>query len=257
MTRVRAAVAAALTCWLALTSCTGSGQPDPEDGAPRPLTAEEADRVALARFTTYRRGTGNVTMTIPSRGRTITLNGRIDWRRHLGYAEIRADAESSARELIQWNLTNVTTRPNWPGGLPKHPPATGWEAHRLTPHASPLDAALLLLLNLGTDRPDNAQLLARSGARLIRHGQVAKAPVIVVAGPAAATAGADQSKHGNTRYWIDADGRLLRFSARAGGESAWMTAELPQNPADPLPSAPPTLTQAALDPPGSPSPLPS
>ncbi|MFE5593444.1 hypothetical protein [Streptomyces sp. NPDC056549] len=237
MSRIRRATVAALTCWLALTACSGPTAPDTKNSGPRPLTADEADRVALARFTTYRRGTGNVTMTIPSQGRTITLTGRVDWRRHLGYAELRNDAEPPARELVQWTITDVTTRPHWTGGLPKRPPTTGWETHRLTPHHSPLDTALILLLNLGADRPDNAQLLARSSARLVRRDQVAGAPVIVVAGPAAPnTAAAARSPLGNTRYWIDRDGRLLRFQARAGGESTWMTTELPQTSADPLPS---------------------
>ncbi|MFE7546738.1 hypothetical protein [Streptomyces gardneri] len=246
MSRIRRAAAAALTCWLALTSCSGSTAPDTKNSGPRPLTADEADRVALARFTTYRRGTGNVTTTIPSQGHTITLTGRVDWRRHLGYAELRNDAEPPVRELVQWTITKVTTRPHWTGGLPNRPPATGWETHRLTPHRSPLDTALILLLNLGTDRPDNAQLLARSSARLVRQDQVAGTPVIVVAGPAAPTAATTApSPLGNTRYWIDRDGRLLRFQARVGGESAWMTVELPRTKADPLPSPPPAGAEPA------------
>ncbi|MFF8835733.1 hypothetical protein [Streptomyces sp. NPDC015130] len=249
MSRIRRATAAVLTCWLALTACSGPAASETKNNGPRPLTADEADRVALARFTTYRRGTGNVTTTIPSQGRTITLTGRVDWRRHLGYAEIRNDAEPPVRELVQWTITHVTTRPHWTGGLPKRPPATGWETHRLTPHRSPLDTALILLLNLGTDRPDNAQLLARSSARLVRQDRIAGTPVIVVAGPAAPTAASqaasDRPALGNTRYWIDRDGRLLRFQARAGGESAWMTADLSRTAADPLPSPPPAAATPA------------
>ncbi|MFG2292820.1 hypothetical protein [Streptomyces sp. NPDC048603] len=241
--RRRTALAAALLCLLALTACSSRGGADEKAPEPRPLTAEEADRVALARFTTYRRGTGEVTAAIPSRGRTVTLTGRIDWRRHRGYAEIRDDAEPPARELVHWTTAAVAVHPGWPGGLPDRPPASGWQVHRLVPRGSALDSALVLLLQLGADRPDNAQLLARSDARRLRDDRIGKTPVMVVAGPGAPGAPTGSGRLGNTRYWIDADGTLLRFKARVGGEARWTSAELPPRPAAPLPAPPPGLLQ--------------
>ncbi|MFJ8016107.1 hypothetical protein [Streptomyces sp. NPDC096339] len=243
-----ARVATVLLCLLTLTGCTGgSGGDTGDDRAPlaRPLTPAEADRAALARFTTYRRGTGSVTMTIPYRGTTVTLSGRVDWRRHLGFAEIIGAGALPARELIQWNESTVVTLPGWSGGLPERPPAHGWQPHRLTPHASPLDAALRLLLGLGSNRPDNAQLLARSSARWIKDDRIGTTPVTVFAGPGSPGPNADGNRPGNTRYWIDGEGNLLRFSARAGGETSWMTAELPQHETAALPDPVPDLTSAA------------
>ncbi|MFB6557336.1 hypothetical protein ACFCYH_00250 [Streptomyces sp. NPDC056400] len=49
---------------------------------------------------------------------------------------------------------------------------------------------------------------------------------------------------GNTRCWIDADGGLLRFQARPGGEVQWATAELPRTrPAEPLLDPPAQLAR--------------
>ncbi|MFE5489151.1 hypothetical protein ACFQ7Z_04200 [Streptomyces virginiae] len=240
----RTVLSLVLASLLALTACSAPA-PDSKPAAPRHLTTEEADRMALARFTTYRRGSGDVTATVPSGGRTITLTGRIDWRRHHGYAELRDDTTPPTRELVHWNPRGVVDRPRWTGGLPDRPPASGWELHPLQPHSAALDSMLLLLLNLGSDRPDNAQLLARSDARWLRADRIDGVPVIVVSGPGAPGAPAGSGRLGNTRYWIDGDGRLLRFQARLGGEVQWATAELhPTRPAKPLPEPPAQLVQA-------------
>ncbi|MFE5536387.1 hypothetical protein [Streptomyces sp. NPDC056492] len=229
---------------LALTACSAPA-PGAKPAAPRHLTSEEADRMALARFGTYRRGSGDITATIPSGGRTITLTGRVDWRGHHGYAELHDDAAPATRELVHWSPRGVAALPRWTGGLPDRPAASGWQLHPLQPHTAALDSMLLLLLHLGSDRPDNAQLLARSDARWLRDDRIDGTPVIVAAGPGAPGAPAGSGRLGNTRYWIDADGRLLRFQARLGGEVRWATAELhPTRPAKPLPDPPAQLAQA-------------
>ncbi|MFJ8207678.1 hypothetical protein [Streptomyces sp. NPDC096033] len=239
----RAALALVPASLLALTACS-TAVPDSKARAPRRLTSEEADRMALARFAVYRRGTGEVTAAIPSGDRTITLTGRVDWRGHHGYAELRDDAAPPARELVHWNPRGVADHPRWTGGLPDRPPASGWEFHPLRPHSAALDSMLLLLLHLGADRPDNAQLLARSDARWLREDRIDGVPVMVAAGPGAADAPAGSGRLGNTRYWIDADGGLLRFQARLGGEVRWATAELPRTrSAKALPAPPEQLTR--------------
>ncbi|GGQ20094.1 MULTISPECIES: hypothetical protein [Streptomyces] len=238
----RTVLSLVLTALLALTACSSHGT---RAATPRHLTSEEADRMALARFTAYRRGTGEVTATVPSRGRTVTLSGRIDWRGHHGYAELRDDAAPPTRELVHWSTHGVASRPRWTGGLPDLPPASGWEVHPLQPHSAALDSMLLLLLHLGSDRPDNAQLLARSDARWLREDRIDGVPVMVAAGPGAPGTPAGSGRLGNTRYWIDADGRLLRFQARLGGEAQWANAELHRTPsAKPLPDPPAQLTGA-------------
>ncbi|WP_405786421.1 hypothetical protein [Streptomyces sp. NBC_01367] len=241
----RTALSIVLASLLALTACTAPTH-DGKAAAPRPLTSEESDRMALARFTTYRRGTGDVTATIPSRGRTITLTGRIDWRGHHGYAELRDDAAPPTRELVHWTPNGVANQPRWTGGLPDRPPTSGWNHHPLQPHSAALDSMLLLLLHLGSNRPDNAQLLARSDARWLRDDRIDDVPVIVTAGPGAPGAPVGSGRLGNTRYWIDADGGLLRFQARLGGEVQWATAELPRTrTAKPLPDPPAQLARPA------------
>ncbi|MFI0814921.1 hypothetical protein ACH4TX_05645 [Streptomyces sp. NPDC021098] len=117
-----------------------------------------------------------------------------------------------------------------PGGvLPAHPPRHGWARRALTTRASTIDTTLLLLLNLAADRPDNARLLLRSGARRLGREKVAGVPVTVFAGPSATKPQATAPKAarlapGRTRYWIAADGRLRRFSARLAGGTEWLVA---------------------------------
>jgi hypothetical protein len=228
-----AASGLALTLLLLLggTACTQERPPAPASIAPA-LTTRQAELLALTRFTNYRRGAAKVTVDIPVQGHTARLTGRLDWRHSTGFAVLQGSGGvlGHGRHLLRWNRATVSVRHNWTGALPQSPPPDGWIQRGLTPSASDIDTALLLLLNLAADRPDNPQLLVRSGARHLGQEKTEGVPVTVFAGPSgtlpqAASPEATHPAPGRTRYWIDANGRLRRFSARLGGSAQWLTAE--------------------------------
>ncbi|WP_327325109.1 hypothetical protein OG735_23320 [Streptomyces sp. NBC_01210] len=244
---VRAALLLAVL--LASAACTGPAADRPA-GDRAALTEQQAELLALTRFTNYRSAAGTVSATIPVPGRTLRLDGRLDWRAHTGYAELRDEtpgAPTHWRHLLRWNRTTVSARFNWTGPRPDKPPADGWSERRLEPRSATVDSTLLLLLSLGSDRPENAQLLVRSSAHVLGHEKISGVPVTVFSGPGTADAPAPAAPSapgtpGRTRYWVDADGGLRRFAARLGGSGTWMTADIsrqPPPPATPAASAAP------------------
>ncbi|WP_405883424.1 hypothetical protein OG762_35705 [Streptomyces sp. NBC_01136] len=227
-------IALTLLTLLGGTACTQEKPAAPASATSAPaLTARQAELLALTRFANYRRGTAQVTADIPVQGHPARLTGRIDWRHSTGLAILQGNGGvlEHGRHLLRWDRTTVSVQRNWPGPLPPHPPRDGWTQRALTATTSTIDTALLLLLNLAADRPDNAQLLLHSGARSLRHEEVGGVPVTVFAGPSTTTSqepspGTARTTSGHTRYWIDADGGLRRFSARLGGSTGWLVAQL-------------------------------
>ncbi|MEV6022422.1 hypothetical protein [Streptomyces sp. NPDC052036] len=221
-----------LLALLGVSACTQDKLPVPLSAPTAPaLTAPQAELLALTRFANYRRGTAQVTADIPVQGHHARLTGRLDWRHGAGLAVLQGTGGvlEHGRHLLRWDRSTVSMRQNWTGRLPPHPPRDGWTQRALTARASAIDTTLLLLLDLAADRPDNAQLLLHSGARRLGHEEVAGVPVTVFAGPSAtAPRGAapetSRTAPGRTRYWIGADGRLCRFSARLGGGTEWLVA---------------------------------
>ncbi|MFJ8160164.1 hypothetical protein ACIRBY_04450 [Streptomyces sp. NPDC096136] len=227
-------IALALLTLLGVAACTQEKpRPAPSAAASPALTTPQAELLALTRFANYRRGTAQVTADIPVPGKSARLTGRLDWRHGTGLALLQIDggARDQGRHLLSWTRTTVSMQRDWTGSLPAHPPQNGWTEHPLTARASTVDTTLLLLLNLAANRPDNAQLLLHSGARHLGSEKVDGTPVTVFAGPSTttppgATREAARTVAGRTRYWIDADGRLRRFSAHLGSGTDWLVATL-------------------------------
>ena len=207
-----------------------AGGKKPSATGPRPLTGDQADRLAVSRFLDYQAKGVRFSTTVPTAQGSLPLAGDIDFRRHLGYAATRLDAGGREQTaVLQWNGTTVQTWLDAGDGLapPARLPSAKPTGRRIVAASSGLDTLLVLLLDLGADRPDNAQLLQQSDARWLRTDTVDGQRVDVIRGPspAAASAGAGGSSAagssataptGGTEYWIDATGRLLRFSATIG-----------------------------------------
>ncbi|MFI5680440.1 hypothetical protein [Streptomyces cellulosae] len=209
------------------SACTQDKPPVPASAPAAPaLTTPQAELLALTRFTNYRRGTAQVTADIPVQGHTGRLTGRLDWRHGTGLALLQGNGGvlEHGRHLLRWDRTTVSIQYDWAGSLPTHPPHDGWTRRALSARTSTIDTTLLLLLGLATDRPDNAQLLLRSGARRLGQETVEGVPTTVFAGPSTPAPGSARTAPGHTRYWIDADGGLRRFSARPGGSGGWLVA---------------------------------
>jgi hypothetical protein len=74
---------------------------------------------------------------------------------------------------------------------------------------------LLIALTLGSDRPDNAELLPQNGAAWVGQDQVGGHRVDVMSGPAAR---GRPGTAGNVRYWVDSGGTMHRVQADVASE---------------------------------------
>lgn len=188
----------ALALLLVLTACSSND--------PRPLSIPEAERLALVRFSNYTTGVSAFTASVPSPGGKLVLDGRVDFVNHLGYAGMRTDGRDDAFStgLLQWNLGRMAFATA---------SSADWQVRDLQERGSELDGALRLLVNLGSDRPENAQLLLQSSARWLRSDRIGDTAVDVFEGPKQKDAA-----EARLRYWLDADGKLRRLEARLGNQ---------------------------------------
>ncbi|WP_410615891.1 hypothetical protein [Amycolatopsis sp. lyj-109] len=194
---------------LLVTACGAEAQP-------RPLSAAEAERLALARFVNYRFRAENFTATVPTGGGVIALRGRVDFVQGLGYAEMSTEgrADEASAGLLQWTPAAVAFRGGPGQAATDPPPPDRWQYRPLQPGPE-LDTALRLVLGLGADRPDNVQLLRQSSARWVRADTVGTVAVDVIDGPQPAHA-PNAVKTARVQYWLDAEGLLRRVEARVG-----------------------------------------
>jgi hypothetical protein len=198
----------------------------------RPLTTDEANRLAVMRFRVYQ-ATGlhfSVTGLSSSQG-SLSVNGDVDYQAQLGYAEV-SGAGSTA--TAQWDPSQVVL---WLGTgdgttAPVAPPADPATPRPIDPTSSAFDALMLVMIQLGQDRPDNAQLLQQNGARWLRSDTVNGTKVDVFDGPrstsgdgssgaassgppagsASAGSSAPASGASTIQYWVDAQGNPLRLT---------------------------------------------
>ncbi|MER5403750.1 hypothetical protein [Streptomyces sp. NPDC002769] len=224
--------AGALTVLLLLLSSGG------EDPTPRALSADEARRMALARFRAYEASPAEVTVRLPPVGEetgTVTVRAVVDHRarRAVGAYEM-VDGARTLRGLLSWDPGGVAmARPPAPvpGGAPgrrTRPPerdavTTAAQAVRRArtlksgrwarrPYStSPLDRALRLVLSVAADRPGDARRLARSGPLWLREEDLDGHGYDVFSGPHPTASPADTSP---LTYWIGTGGDLRRITAR-------------------------------------------
>jgi hypothetical protein len=233
-----AALSAALIGGIVATvAVAGAGTPEPvptstATSAPRALSTDEAERLAVARFLAYQSGSTQFRTEVTAGGAPVALRGRVDHRAGVGIAAAELDGDTA---IVTWNASTFV---GWGGiaadpGIPAAPPAEPGAARPLDPSTSSVDAVLLLVLSLGMDRPENAQLLAQSDAAWLRADEIDGAPVDVIAGPSDADSA--ERNGGNTRFWIDSDGRLLRFEADLPSQT--VTVDLTPEQGVPVPLA--------------------
>lgn len=196
---------------LALTACGST--PDP-----RSLSVAEAERLALVRFSNYTTGVSGFTASVPSPGGRLVLDGRVDFVNHLGYAGMRTDGRDDefSQGLVQWNLGRMAFAMTPSTKAVEPVPTVNWQVRELRERGSELDGALRLLVNLGSDRPENAQLLLQSSARWLRADKIGDTAVDVLEGPKQRGKESDDAR---LRYWVDGDGKLRRLEARLGDQA--------------------------------------
>jgi hypothetical protein len=184
----------------------------------RALTPDEANRLAITRFRNYQAGGRAVTITVPGTTGGLVVTGSIDYRSRTGYGVVRGTGrDTSSDGLIEWTSTTVFVHPmaGVPAAAPQSPPASGWFGRPLTASGSSLDSSLAIALGLGSDRPDNAELLPQNGAARLGRSTVRGHRVDVMTGP---NARARAGTSGTVRYWIGPDGTMYRVRAGVASE---------------------------------------
>ncbi|MGL5859007.1 MAG: hypothetical protein ACRC35_11515 [Angustibacter sp.] len=198
---------------LALGGC--SQQPSSAVPAEKPLTLDEADRLAEMRLRNYEDRGARFVANLPDPGGTVQLDGRLDWRNHVGDATVRLLARPGAPQVpdqrVVWSRTEAVIGP-----------VSGTTGNRieLTSSRTPLAITLRLLLALSATRADNPELLRQGGAVILRSDTVDGTTVDVFRGPAVLTDTTEvQQGEQRTAYWVDRAGVLRRFEARIADDA--------------------------------------
>ncbi|WP_432041068.1 hypothetical protein [Streptomyces chartreusis] len=208
-----------------LVASGGSGT-----GEPRALTSDEANRLAVMRFRNYEAQGRTLTITVPGTPGELVITGSVDYEKRLGYGVVHGiGRDTSSDALIQWTTTSVYVHPmtDAPPHAPASPPRSGWYSRPLQSSGSSLDSSLAIALSLGSDRPDNAQLLPQNGAAWVGGDLVDGRRVDVMTGPSASihdrsgTAIPSTGKSGTAsrvRYWVGSDGTMYRVRVALASE---------------------------------------
>ena len=226
--RTGIAVVAALS--LLVGGCTAA-VPDQTPTA-RAVTTEEAQLLAIARFNNFDIGSRPFMTTLHQSGVELSIRGWVDYGSGVGYAAVTGDFDP---QVLLWTATTVgiaTQSPDLDGNprLPI-PPASSeaWQSHPIDASTSALDTALVVIGNLGMDRPDNPLLMQQSGALWLRADNVDGTAVTVFAAPpsdAPITGGvAPSADDASLKLWVDGGGLLRRAELRLN--DGWATVDFP------------------------------
>jgi hypothetical protein len=215
------------------------GGPGEQAEPARPISAEEAARLARMRKHNYDDHRAGVRATIGTGPAAVHLAGWVDWRQPMVYLARSGPEPGKIAELVQAVPGLVATRPGDPPTTdpqstlvdphpppPPEPPARGWSLRSLSssgPAGDPasagtLDALVQLLLTVTADEPDSPTALAGTESQWLRQDQTAGYEVDVLLGPAIPPSEppADTSlasMGGAVQYWLDGHGRLHRLDA--------------------------------------------
>lgn len=230
----RAASALLVSAVILLAGCGGEDAAEPESDA-RPVTAEEAQLLAITRFLNYDEGSRPFHTEVLAGETPVSLTGWIDWPAEAGYAQA---ATSSSDDALLWTPGTVGVYPQSADadGYPIMPipdfTDENWVSRPSDPDASEFDALLLLLGSLGSDRPDNPLLVQQTGALWLGEDEVDGTPVTVFAAPpsdepldGATTLDEDTS---SLRLWLDDDGLMRRADLRL--TEGWVAVTFPDQP---------------------------
>ena len=238
VTAVAAAVLAGggVTAW----QLVGSGEES------RPLTTDEAARLAMSRLKVYQASPLRVTLKAQEGdGMVVEVQGVVDYRtKHAaGSYTVTGKSGTIDQGLVVWDAGGLglvkapagASGPAWEQA--EHVPRSGWSSRSYG--TDPLDAGLQMLIQLGADRPDNPLLLAQAGPRWLGRDRIDGRDYDRIAGPRSRDAADKDTGTSPLTYWIDGDGGLRRVTMRMAGLGTPTTLELGgQDAGAKLPEAP-------------------
>lgn len=188
MRRRVASAGAILSALLFLTGCGAGLSADGE-----PLTLEQSETLAQVRFRLAGQGDGVVEITVGDADAVghVAATLTLDFDDGVAWGELARGPEGIAvTEQVAFTPEVYLVRT-----------AGGWQR---TSAPSPM---LRVVFGLGSDRPENAQLLRQSDARYLGAAEDAGRTLQVFRAPSADGAPA------RTRLWVDDDGALRRLDA--------------------------------------------
>lgn len=209
-------LAALAVAALLLTGCA------PAAPTPTTLTTELAERLAVTRFRNFDAGVRTIDVTVPGTGSgEVELTGWFDYAASVGYGSVTADGQPAG--LLWWSADTIAVREG-EFAEPLPAPTDGWVSSGLDASSTALATAVTIVLSLGSDRPENPQLLQQSDAEFEKSSTVDGVPVDVVLGPSSddVSAASVASAH-RARYWLDKTGVMLRFEVTLGNSATPMT----------------------------------
>lgn len=214
MTRSRLLTSVALS--VIVVGACGGGTSTPSE---RPLTGEEASRMAAVQYDNLRVGGADFTVAaaIAATGEEISLSGTVDWKGHMGRARVSARGREAPLTEIAWVGGNILERRSdvapLLSGLGYS--AESWILRPSDPTSRSIDRIVALLARLSSSEPDNALIIQqKEGSAWMRTDTLRGTPVEVL-------------RYGTqTIYWLDAGtGELLRFEGNSSALNAPVIAD--------------------------------
>jgi hypothetical protein len=194
---------------------------------PRPVTGEEADRLAQLRQRNREAGGGELALALPAEdGGTVTAAGWLDWQRTSAYLAVSGSPDAG---LLWADGTGVATRPDETEGerLPPVPvprddrwQRSPWEGRGDDRGGYDLDLLLNEVLSLSDWTAEDPARL-RETAVWLRADSVDGTPVSVYEIPRPMESESEVAPgEARLRYWVDDESGVLRrleLRTRAGG----------------------------------------
>jgi hypothetical protein len=193
----RAAIARGLVLTVLLAACATA------ETGPRPITEDEADRLADVLYTSFQDGGASFTLSsLWQDGTTVQMSGDIDFAGHAGLAELVSTGPDAKVTGIAWyNDTVLEYIPSLVALAEEqgHAPFR-WVARAADTDTYRVDVELSILRALASDVRENPQLLRQNGATWQRDDTLNGVDVEVF-------------QYGDaTRFWVQkGTTRLLRF----------------------------------------------
>ena len=183
-----------------LTAC-GGGSTQPKE---RPLSQDEAAQLAQTMYLNFEKTGASFevnTVIAPGQG-SLRLTGIIDWKNHVGHANVVASQQNATLTEVVWVKSAVAERrPAFDVQLASLGAQAPIFLLRKPNMQKRLDQVISVVMGLATEQPENSQLiLQKAGSAFLREDVLAGKPVVVL-------------RYGERNiFWIEKEtGLLLRL----------------------------------------------